>query len=45
MGKLHVFLVSNRTIKVNVLEDDQAKYITHAAKLSKMFPGIDIGNL
>ena len=45
MGKLHVFFVSNGTIKVRILENDQTKPITHAADLKKMFPGIDIDNL
>ena len=44
MGKLHVFFVSNGTIKVKILENDRAKPITHAADL-KMFPDIDIDNL
>ena len=38
MGKLHIFLVSNGTIKVKILENDRAKPITHAAGLKKMFP-------
>ena len=45
MGKLHVFFVSNGTIKAKILENDRAKPITHAADLKKMFPGIDIDNL
>ena len=45
MGKLHVFFVSNGTIKVKILENDQVKPITHAANLKKMFPDIDIKNL
>ena len=44
MGKLHVFFVSNGTIKVKILENDRVKPITHAADL-KMFPDIDIDNL
>ena len=44
MGKLHVFFVSNGTIKVKILENDRAKPITHAADL-KMFPDTDIDNL
>ena len=44
MGKLHVFFVSNGTIKVKILENDPAKPITHAADL-KMFPDTDIDNL
>ena len=45
MGKLHVFFVSNGTIKVKMLENDRAKPITHAADLKKMFPDIDVDNL
>ena len=45
MGKLHVFFVSNGTIKVKMLENDRAKPITHAADLKKMFPDIDMDNL
>ena len=45
MGKLHVFFVSNGTIKVKKIENDRAKPITHAADLKKMFPDIDIDNL
>ena len=44
MGKLHVFFVSDGTIKVKILENDRAKPITHAADL-KMFPEIDVDNL
>ena len=44
MGKLHVFFVSNGTIKVKILENDRAKPITHAADL-KMFSDIDVDNL
>ena len=43
-GKLH-FFVSNGTIKVELLEKDQVKLVTHAADLKKMFPDIDIDNL
>ena len=45
MGKLHVFIVSNGTIKVKILENDEAKPITQAADLKKMFPDIDVDNL
>ena len=45
MGKLHIFFVSNGTIRVKILEDDRAKPITHATNLKKMFPDIDINNL
>ena len=45
MRKLHVVLVSNGTIKVKILENDQAKPIIHAADFKKMFQGIDIDNL
>ena len=45
MGKLHVFFVSNGTIKVKILENDRAKPVTHAADLKKMFPDIDVDNL
>ena len=45
MGKLHVFLVSNVTIKVKILENDRVKPITLAADLKKMFPAIDVDNL
>ena len=45
MDKLDVFFVSNGTIKVKTLENDQAKFITHAADLKKMFPDIDVDNL
>ena len=45
IDKLHVFFVSNGTIKVKILENDRAKPITHAADLKKMFPDIDIDNL
>ena len=44
MGKLHIFFVSNGTIKVKILENDQAKPITHAAGLKK-FPDINADNL
>ena len=44
MGKLYIFFVSNGTIKVKILENDQAKPITHAAGLKKMFPDIDADN-
>ena len=44
MGKLYVFFVSNGTIKVKILENDQTKPITHAADL-KMFPDINVDNL
>ena len=44
MGKLHVFFVSDGTIKVKILENDRVKPITHAADL-KMFPEIDVDNL
>ena len=43
MGKLHVFLVSNGTIKVRILENDRAKPITHATDLK--CPDIDVDNL
>ena len=45
MGKLHVFFVSNGTIKVKVLENNRAKPITHAADLKKIFSDIDVDNL
>ena len=45
MGKLHVFFVSNGTIKVKMIENDRAKPVTHAAGLKKMFPDIDVDNL
>ena len=45
MGKLYVSFVSNGTIKVKILENCQAKPITHAADLIKVLPGIDIDNL
>ena len=45
MGKLHVFFVSNGTIKVKMLENDRDKPITHAADLKKMFPDTDVDNL
>ena len=45
MGKLHVFFVSNGTIKVKILENNRAKPITHAADLKKIFPDIDVDNL
>ena len=45
MGKLHVFFVSNGTIKIKKIENDRAKPITHAADLKKMFPDIDVDNL
>ena len=45
MGKLHVFFVSNGTIKVKILENDPIKPLAHAADLKKMFPDMDIDNL
>ena len=42
MDKLHVFFVSNGTIKVKILENDRASPIAHAPDLKKMFPDIDI---
>ena len=40
MGKLHVFFVSNGTIKVRILENDWVKRITHTVDLKKMFPDV-----
>ena len=45
MGKLHVFSVSNGTVKVKILENDGAKPITHAVDLKKTFKDINIDNL
>ena len=45
MGKLRVFFVSNGTIKINILENDRVKPVTHAADLKQIFPDIDIDNL
>ena len=44
MGKLHVFFVSNGTIKVKMLENDQAKPISHASDLKKIFTDINVDN-
>ena len=44
MGKLHIFFVSNGTIKVKILENNRARPITHAADLKNMFPDIDVYN-
>ena len=40
MGKLHVFFVSNGTIKLKILENDWVKPITHTVDLKKMFPDV-----
>ena len=45
MRQLHVFFVSNDTIKVKILENDRAEPITHANDLEKLFPDIDADNL
>ena len=45
MGKLHVFFVSNSTIKAKILENNWAKPITHEADLKKMIQDINIDNL
>ena len=44
VGKLHLFFVSNGTVKVKILEN-RAKPITHEADLKKMFRDIDVNNL
>ena len=44
VDKLHLFFVSNGTVKVKILEN-RAKPITHEADLKKMFPDINVNNL